>query len=148
MSTVSVQPAQRHPGNELTQADLRNLRRLAGFMIPAAGDYGAPGADDEAIFTDIVRSLGRDQNDVRKALVMLRELAGEDFAALPDAEAAPAEPEVWVADGYPEYHTAGCHELNGRDAEPVPVSQAVEDGFSPCGRCDPDNLIGQPTENG
>jgi hypothetical protein len=87
MSTVSVHPAQRHPGNELTPADLRNLRRLAGFMIPAAGDYGAPGADDEAIFTDIVRSLGRDQSDVRKALVMLRELAGEDFAALPDAEA-------------------------------------------------------------
>jgi hypothetical protein len=77
------------PG-ELTPADLRNLRRLAGFMIPAAADYAVPGADDETIFTDIVRSLGRDQAAVRDALSLLRELAGGDFDALGDAEAEAA----------------------------------------------------------
>lgn len=46
-----------------------------------------PGADDEAIFADIVRSLGRDGEQVRTALGMLREFAGADFASL-DAEAA------------------------------------------------------------
>ena len=74
-------------GSELTPAELRDLRRLAGFMVPSSTDYRVPGADDEAIFADIVRSLGRDQNDVRKALAMLREMAGGDFAAIDEAEA-------------------------------------------------------------
>ena len=87
MSALAGHTSQRDPGNELTPADLRDLRRVAGFMIPAAADYGVPGADDEAIFADIVRSLGRDQSDVRKALAMLREMAGEDFSALVDVEA-------------------------------------------------------------
>jgi hypothetical protein len=87
MRELAGHTPRRDPGNELTPADLRNLRRLAGFMIPAAADYGVPGADDEAIFADIVRSLDRDQNDVRKALAMLCELAGEDFAVLVDAKA-------------------------------------------------------------
>ena len=87
MSTLTDHTSQRASGSELTPADLRDLRRLAGLMIPAAAEYDVPGADDEAIFSDIVRSLGRDQNDVRKALTMLRELAGDNFAALVDAEA-------------------------------------------------------------
>ena len=74
----------------LTPADSRDLRRLAGFMVPASAEYGVPGADDEAIFADIVSSLGRDRNDVRAALAMLREIASGDFAALdePAAETA------------------------------------------------------------
>jgi hypothetical protein len=87
MSAPASHTSQQDSGGELTPADLRALRRLAGLMIPAAAEYDVPGADDEAIFTDIVRSLDRDQNDVRKALTMLRELAGHDFAALVDAEA-------------------------------------------------------------
>ena len=37
-------------------------------MVPASAEYGVPGADDEAIFADIVRSLGRDRDAVRNAL--------------------------------------------------------------------------------
>ena len=77
-------------GSELTPTELRDLRRLAGFMIPAAADYGVPGADDAVIFADIVRSLGRDRNDVRKALALLRELACEDFAAIEESKACAA----------------------------------------------------------
>ncbi len=76
-----------YPGSDLGPAELRDLRRLAGFMVPSSIDYRVPGADDAAIFADIVRSLGRDQNDVRKALVMLREMAGGDFAAMDEADA-------------------------------------------------------------
>jgi hypothetical protein len=72
----------------LTASELRDFRRLAGIMVPASAEYGVPGADDAAIFADIVRSLGRDRNDVRKALAQLRELAGEDFGTL---EASTAE---------------------------------------------------------
>jgi hypothetical protein len=73
--------------SELTPAELRDLRRLVGFMVPPSADYRVPGADDGAIFADIVRSLGRDQSAVRKALAMLREMAGGDFAAIDEVEA-------------------------------------------------------------
>jgi hypothetical protein len=78
------------PGAELTPAELPDLRRLAAFMVPASAEYGVPGADDEAIFADIVRSLGRDRDAVRKALAMLRETAGGDFAGLDEAKAESA----------------------------------------------------------
>jgi hypothetical protein len=75
------------PGSELTPAELRDLRRLAGIMVPSSTDYRVPGADDAAIFADIVRSLGRDRNGVREALAMLRDIAGGDFAAIDEANA-------------------------------------------------------------
>jgi hypothetical protein len=54
------------PGAELTTAELRDFRRLAGFMVPASAEYSVPGADDEAIFADIVRSVCRDnQTEVK-----------------------------------------------------------------------------------
>jgi hypothetical protein len=56
------------PGAELTPAEARDLRRLAAFMVPASAEHGVPGADDAAIFADIVRSLGRDRDAVREAL--------------------------------------------------------------------------------
>lgn len=74
-------------GGGLTPAQVRDFRRLAGFMVPASKDYGVPGADDEAIFADIVRSLGRDRNGVRSALALLGEAAGGDFAGLDEGKA-------------------------------------------------------------
>jgi hypothetical protein len=77
------------PETELTAAERRDLCRLAGFMVPASAEYGVPGADDETIFADIVASLGRDTNDVRKALAMLHDMTDGDFVGLdePRAEA-------------------------------------------------------------
>jgi hypothetical protein len=66
----------------LSTRDLRDLRRLAGFMVPADVDYGVPGADDELIFTDIIRSLGRDAQAVHTALEMLQEIAGQELDSL------------------------------------------------------------------
>jgi hypothetical protein len=74
----------------LSRFDLRDLCRVAGFMIPESPDYGVPGADDPAIITDIVNSLDRDMNDVRKALAALRDSIGGDFAAIDDTEAEAA----------------------------------------------------------
>lgn len=71
----------------LTAAEARDLRRLVAYMVPASREYGVPGADDAAIFADIVRSLGRDRDDVRRALAVLRDIAGGDFAALDAARA-------------------------------------------------------------
>ena len=49
--------------------------------------------------------------------------------------------EVLVVDGRPRYHVSGCPHLLDRDAEPLPVSEAVELGFSPCGWCQPDTVL-------
>ncbi|MEV8507716.1 hypothetical protein AB0368_23250 [Actinoplanes sp. NPDC051475] len=50
--------------------------------------------------------------------------------------------EVVVVDGRPRYHLAGCAHLSGRQTEALPVAEAVELGFGPCGLCRPvDHLV-------
>jgi hypothetical protein len=66
----------------LTEAEIADLRCLAGVIIPASAKYGVPGADDDTIFSDIVNSIGRDRNDLRAALAKLRTLAGGPLAVL------------------------------------------------------------------
>jgi hypothetical protein len=72
----------------LTPQESRDLRRVAGLMIPASAEYGVPGADDPKIFADIEKSLGRDLADVRKAMAKLAGVADMDDAAAEAAAAA------------------------------------------------------------
>jgi hypothetical protein len=67
----------------LSASETRDLRAFAGLMIPPSAAYGVPGADDEAIFADIARNLGRDRDDVGVALKRLVALGGGAFADLP-----------------------------------------------------------------
>jgi hypothetical protein len=69
----------------LSESQARDLRAFAGTMIPASTRYVAPGADDDRIFADILRSLERDHDDVVQALGKLANLAGGAFADLPAA---------------------------------------------------------------
>ncbi|WP_213453991.1 hypothetical protein [Rhizomonospora bruguierae] len=57
------------------------------------------------------------------------------------ARVARMSTEVLVVDGRPRYHVGGCVHLLGRAAEPLPVSEAVELGFTPCGLCEPDSAL-------
>jgi hypothetical protein len=66
----------------LTEAEIADLRCLAGMIIPPSAKYRVPGADDATIFADIVNSIGRDRSEVRAALATLRTLGGGRFAAL------------------------------------------------------------------
>ena len=66
----------------LTEAEIEDLRCLAGLIIPASAKYGVPGADDDRIVSDVVGSIARDLDHVRAALATLRALAGGSFAAL------------------------------------------------------------------
>ena len=66
----------------LGDAEIRDLRVLAGLMIPASTSHGVPGADDELIFADIVKSLERDTADARTALRQLAALSDGAFADL------------------------------------------------------------------
>ena len=68
--------------NELTPAESRDLRCIAGMMIPASSEFDLPGADDAVIFADIVGTMGRDLGHVREALGSLATLAGGSFADL------------------------------------------------------------------
>ncbi|MDQ2797230.1 MAG: hypothetical protein M3Y06_08715, partial [Actinomycetota bacterium] len=51
------------------------------------------------------------------------------------AEASARTGDVWVVDGYPDYHRKECRELRDRDAVPIPHDEAVEDGFHECSIC-------------
>jgi hypothetical protein len=79
--------------NDLSPAESRDLRYLAGMMIPASAEFDVPGADDAIIFADIIGTMGRDLGHVREALGGLSELAGGAFADLDAArrEAVAAE---------------------------------------------------------
>ncbi len=57
------------------------------------------------------------------------------------ARVARMSTDVLVIDGRPRYHVAGCVHLLGRQVEPLPVSEAIELGFSPCGLCEPDSAL-------
>lgn len=70
---------------DLADAEIRDLRCLAGSMIPASAEYGVPSADDDTIFASILASLGRDRPQVRMALRDLATRSGGAFADLPEA---------------------------------------------------------------
>jgi hypothetical protein len=67
---------------DLTAEQVRDLRALAGFIIPPSATHDVPGADDDKIFGDILRSLERDRDDICRALAHLVTLAGGAFANL------------------------------------------------------------------
>lgn len=82
--------------------------------------------------------------------------AGDEFAVVdippdePDAQQVPPATaarvatltaDVMVIDGRPRYHLVSCPHLVGRESEPLPVREAVELGFTPCGRCEPDTRL-------
>jgi hypothetical protein len=74
--------------DDLTADQVRDLRALAGFIIPPSATYGVPGADDDRIFADIARSLDRDRDDIRRALAHLAALGGGAFTDLDQADRA------------------------------------------------------------
>lgn len=57
------------------------------------------------------------------------------------ARVAALSREVLVIDGRPRYHLAHCVHLMGRDSEPLPISEAIELGFTPCALCEPDSKL-------
>jgi hypothetical protein len=54
----------------LSADQCRSLRCFAEMMIPASAEYDVPSAGDEAIFGEILRSLGRDAGPVTAVLQM------------------------------------------------------------------------------
>ena len=76
---------------ELTPAERRDLRCIAGMMIPASAEFNVPGADDAVIQADVLATMGRDTAHVSEALAALAALAGG-----PVADADPARRDAAV----------------------------------------------------
>jgi hypothetical protein len=72
--------------SELTQAQRNDLRTVAAMIIPASDEYKVPGADDPAIQADMLKTLGRDTEQVAKALDHLARRGGKPLAALDQAK--------------------------------------------------------------
>jgi hypothetical protein len=70
----------------LTPAQRDDLRALSGVIIPPSDEYRVPGADDDKIQADMLKTLGRDTREVREALVLLAKLSEGSFAALDPAQ--------------------------------------------------------------
>src|SRR6202035_477253 len=76
------------PNDDLSAKQVRDFRALAAMIIPASQTYEVPGADDEKIFGDILRSLERDRGDIGGALADLATLSGGASAELEPARRA------------------------------------------------------------
>jgi hypothetical protein len=78
--------------SSFTAAETETLRAVVAMIIPASEEHGQPGADDPAIFADILASTGRQHQALGEALAALQALAraegGNDFAALEEAARA------------------------------------------------------------
>jgi hypothetical protein len=85
----------------LTEAEIADLRCLAGMIIPPSAKYHVPGADDDTIFSDIVNSIARDSNDVRAALATLRMLSGGPVATLDAARRSAVAAKLRAEGGAP-----------------------------------------------
>lgn len=118
----------------------QTLLAIVGHMIPASTEFGLPGADDPAIYADILRSVGRDKPLLSKALDAVDAWAGGRLATLPrDQQAAllaefrSAEPELA---GVLEAVTARCYYRDDRvmaaigveGRPPFPLGYEVEEG--------------------
>ncbi|MGI8882419.1 MAG: hypothetical protein ACR2KJ_18310 [Jatrophihabitans sp.] len=97
-------------------------------VVQDSDEDAETGEDDEVDEVDEVDS------EASEAATDKPEAETEDESV---PEPAPDADEAWVIDGRPRYHLRSCSFLVGKDAEPVPLEQAIEDGFTPCSICDP-----------
>lgn len=82
----------------LSDAEINDLGKIAGTMVPEDAALGMPGADDPAILDDIARSVGRDLPLVREALAAIVAKSGNAFAEM-DRDAREALINDWYAGG-------------------------------------------------
>ena len=69
------------------------------------------------------------------------EPAPEMTSAADRARVSQLTHDVYVVDGRPRYHLRECVHLLGRESEALPVGEANELGFTPCGACEPDAAL-------
>jgi hypothetical protein len=118
------QPPDRNATDAAAQSGVKpsdpTVHGVAPADVPAAGGEpveAAAGADAEP---------PEEPHDATAAAIV---------AMLPD--------EVVVVDEQPRYHLGTCRALISRALIPLPVREAVELGFTPCGWCSPDRTLAE-----
>jgi hypothetical protein len=126
-----------------------------------AGAVSGPATDETALMAPIRdvdpygSSIPQQQQDVDRFRGVVDDDEDPDFDDEDPGDEPPAQQtspadaarvaamsaDVFVIDGRPRYHLRGCVHMLGRDSEPLPVSEAVELGFSPCSVCEPDSSL-------
>jgi hypothetical protein len=69
------------------------------------------------------------------------EPAQQELSLAIAAQVARLSTGVVVIDGRPRYHLVDCLHLLGRTIHRLPVTEAVELGFTPCGDCEPATVL-------
>ncbi|MEV0272991.1 MAG: hypothetical protein HOV71_12680 [Hamadaea sp.] len=130
---VSRSRATRDSGRETTREPEQPVR---GRVAERAGERA-----DQTGITIPAQSAGTALGDVDDDEDPPDEPVAQRVPPADAARVARMSTEVLVIDGRPRYHVAGCVHLLGRPHEPLPVNEAVELGFSPCGLCEPDSAL-------
>lgn len=110
-----------------------------GTDAPAVGRSGSPGAATMTIPQQA--PPGAERSDQPAEEDPPDEPAAQQVSAADSARVGRMGTEVLVVDGRPRYHLPGCVHLLGRESESLPVSEAVELGFTPCSLCEPDSAL-------
>jgi hypothetical protein len=137
-SMTEVIPAVRtgEPGEQ--QEELSGRRTMVAVQEPAIpAQAGAPDTDRERAGLVAVDEDPDDFEDEDPP----DEPVAQQVSAADAARVARMTNDVLVIDGRPRYHLAGCVHLLGRDSEALPVHEAAELGFTPCGLCEPDSAL-------
>jgi hypothetical protein len=137
-----VIPAARAGADKTAVRDEVRERRpsvaVQGAVIPSQG--GAMGRGRELKLDDVPDNSG-DLTDNSGDDEPPDEPVAQQVPAGDAARVARMNNDVLVIDGRPRYHLAGCVHLLGRTSERLPVHEAVELGFTPCGLCEPDSAL-------
>jgi len=91
---------------------------------PAAAEPEKP--DEPALLDEYDEDEDEDPPD---------EPAAELLMASEESRLATLDNEVLVVDGRPRYHLSGCPHLEDKESQPLPVSEAIELGFTACSLC-------------
>lgn len=104
---------------------------------PAAREQASVAASDATVMFSRVRSNGGESTDLSfRAPIAASRGAGEDAGGNPtSSDAAAGGDEVVVVDELPSYHLAGCNSVDGYPVIALPLWDAEELGFAPCGIC-------------
>lgn len=117
--------------------------KMRSAITPAAAPAGTSSApsdgSDAAVDADATANASAETTTMPRVTddAPAPARVSEDATQVIAAVAAGDVEDVWVIDGRPRFHLGNCPIIQGQEAEPIPLDQALEDGFMPCSLCEP-----------
>jgi hypothetical protein len=129
-----VAPADAPPPEQIV-AERMALQPPTEMDLHHVGDGAGPTGDRADRSVDRAEEPAGVEVDAEAPEEQRDPAAAELVATLPD--------EVVVIDEQPRYHLTDCRALAAKPVIPLPVREAVELGFTPCGWCTPDTRLAE-----